>query len=346
MLYRAIGSASDIVRIDNQLERIQTEYGPALNYTDLTGSVSVGDRLLLNRTAQMLGLGTGGYDFVMANLSAPPPLENELCPGQIIKARYTPVQHAVAVLEEQPAYAPIWRRKLEGFPVLVGQLHSQLAAAAAALTDAGKTVAYVCTDSASLPIAFSNLVRQLKSLGYIAHTITCGQAFGGDYETVTVHSALLAAKYILECDAAIVIQGPGNAGTATKYGFSGAEQAAILDAAYALEGAPIAIVRMSSADPRSRHQGVSHHTLTTLELTVGGCIAPTPKGVDFPKVSPRHIVLPVEGAGAILDKMKRDDVNVTTMGRTIDDDRLFFEAAATAGILGAALDPKGTDRSR
>ena len=41
----------------------------AINLTDLSGPAAVGDRVLVNTTALDLGLGTGGRDFVIANLT-------------------------------------------------------------------------------------------------------------------------------------------------------------------------------------------------------------------------------------------------------------------------------------
>lgn len=154
--------------------------------------------------------------------------------------------------------------------------------------------------------------------------MTCGQAFGGDSETVTLHSALLAAKHILDCDAAIVCQGPGNAGTGTKYGFSGIEQAQNLDIVKALGGTPIAIARLSSADGRVRHQGISHHTRTTLDLAYSRCIVPLPAGSDESALPPGHSILFIEGAQAALDLLAARGVAVTSMGRTPAEDPLFF----------------------
>ena len=254
--------------------------------------------------------------------------------GHIIKGRYLPCQQAVLTLEEQAQYADVWERDLDGFPVLVGQLHSQIAPAAAALHLSGKTkIAYVMTDQAALPLAFSRLVRELKAAGLLTATLTCGQAFGGDYETVTLHSALLAAKHILDCDAAIVCQGPGNAGTGTKYGFSGIEQAQNLDIVKALGGTAIAIVRMSSADARERHRGISHHTRTTLEMAYARCIVPLPAGTDDSALPPGHDVRFVEGAQAALDLLAAKNIHVTTMGRTPAEDPAFFLAAAAAGMV-------------
>jgi len=294
----------------------------------------VGDEVLLNTTAQTLKLGTGGFDFVSANLSRtlPKPLEAEA--GHIIKGRYLPCQQAVLTLEEQERYADIWERDLEGLSVLVGQLHSQVGPAAAGLHLSGKRrVAYVMTEGGALPLAFSRLIPDLKAAGLIYATLTCGQAFGGDRETVTLHSALLGAKHILDCDAAIVCQGPGGAGTGTKYGFSGIEQAQNLDIVRALGGTSVAIVRMSSADKRERHQGVSHHTRTALDLAYSRCIVPLPVGCDETTLPPGHSVLFIEGAQAALDYLAARGIAVTSMGRTPAEDPAFFLAAAAAGLV-------------
>ncbi|MDR3711025.1 MAG: DUF3866 family protein [Capsulimonadaceae bacterium] len=335
MLHRATGTVNSAKDLDSSLQEIVTEFGPALNFVDLTGRVVPESRVVLNRTAATLGLGTGGYDFVMAVLgadAAPPAFD-----GHIIKARYTPVQHAVLTLEEQPVYKDVWDRTLDGFPVIVGQIHSQLAPITAALAQSAARVAYIMSDAAALPIGLSRLVRALKAAGWLAWTITAGQAFGADYETVTVASALIAARYILQCDVAVVIQGPGNAGTGTKYGFGGLEQAAHLNTASALGGAPIAAVRMSRADGRPRHQGISHHSRTALDATLAPCAVPIPTGTAFTGLAERHYLREMDGAAEVVAHMASSGIAVTTMGRGPSQDPLFFESAAAAGLYAASL---------
>lgn len=340
MLYYAVGRVTKQERWGNSadVEELQVivagETRQVICYRNLTGSVRVGDEVLLNTTAQRLQLGTGGYDFVVANLSRPVSEPQGDSPGHIIKGRYLPCQQAVLTLEEQEQYAPIWDKTLEGFPVLVGQLHSQIAPAAAALHLSGRrNIAYIMTDTAALPLEFSRLVHQLRQTNLLSLTMTCGQAFGGDWETVTLHSALLAARHIGDCDAAIVCQGPGNAGTGTKYGFSGIEQAQNLDIVKALGGTPIAIVRMSSTDGRVRHQGISHHTRTTLDMAYARCIVPLPAGADDSGLPPGHDVRFVEGADAALRLLNEKKIFVTTMGRTPAEDPAFFLAASAAGFV-------------
>jgi hypothetical protein len=192
---------------------VDGHHARAIAYTSLTGPINVGDIVLLNTTAVKLGLGTGGYHFVMANLSAGE--QDEECLGHIIKCRYTPVQHAVLSVEEEnyPEREAINRfESLSGMPVVIGQLHSQLGPAAAAIkrkTQHRARVAYVMTDSAALPLAFSRNAAELKSKGIIDTTITTGQAFGGDIEAVNVYTGLIAAKEVAGAVAAVVWPGPG-----------------------------------------------------------------------------------------------------------------------------------------
>ena len=343
MLVRAAATVARILTDRKDVQEIETEFGVAFNYIELTGLVSCGDRVLINRTASHYDLGTGGSDFVMARLddNAPASDADPVRDGHIVKLRYTPVQHTVRTLEEDESNAYIWDHDLAGFPVVVGQLHSQIAPVAAALATRGLRCAYVMTDGAALPITLSRLVIALKESGLIAHTITAGQAFGGEYETVTVHSALLAAAHLLSCDVAIVCQGPGNAGTGTKYGFSGIEQANVLDTVAALGGIPVAVVRASSGDKRKRHKGISHHTFTALTLVRSHCVVGLPPGLDPERIASEHDVRVMDGTEGVLDKLKQFGIDVTTLGRRVDEDRLFFEAAAAAGLIAANMSRHG-----
>ena len=336
-------TVTQVVDIDQDAQEIRARDDAgaerrALNYLALCPALKTGDAVTLNTTATGLRLGTGGVDFVVASHSADAAVLKP-GPGHIVKARYLPCQVAVEALEERPEHAPVWQRGLERIPVLAAQLHSQVVPAAYGVrSQRDARIAYIMTDAAALPLAFSNTIREAKRRGLIQATLTCGQAFGGDYECVTLYSALLAARHIAGCDIAIVCQGPGNAGTGTRYGFSGIEQAGILDAAERLGGLPVAVARMSSGDPRERHQGISHHTRTALALTYARCIVAAPRGVDAAAAIPdRHEIRFCDGTPDTLDRMAVDGWNITTMGRGALADRLFFEAALAAGMIAAGL---------
>lgn len=265
----------------------------ALAYPELVGRPAVGDTVLLNVSALARGLGTGGYALVVApgTLPADPPPG----PGHLVKARYTPLQAMVLGVDDQESpHHDVLRDAddLDGLPVVVADLHSALPAVVAgirfadALSSTGGDraplrVAYVMTDGGALPAWFSMAVAGLRDAGWIASCLTAGQAFGGDLEAVTVHTALLAAKHVVGADVVVVVQGPGNLGTGTRWGFSGVAAGEALNAASVLGGRPVASLRVSGADPRERHLGISHHSLTAY-----GRVALAPADVVVPVFEP------------------------------------------------------------
>lgn len=265
----------------------------ALAYPALVGPTAVGDRVLVNTTALDRGLGTGGYALVVAVLprdhqqvSPAPPLDG---PGHLVKARYTPHQTMVLGVDEQesPHHSTLQDADdLHGMPVVVADLHSALPAIVAgarhhALTHGRRAprIAYVMTDGGALPAWFSRTVAALRDAGWTDATITVGQAFGGDLEAVTVHTGLLAAHHVLDADIAVVTQGPGNLGTGTRWGFSGVAAGEAVNAAATLGGRPVASLRVSGADPRPRHQGISHHSVTAY-----GRVALLPADIPVPRL--------------------------------------------------------------
>ena len=147
-------------------------------------------------------------------------------------------------------------------PVVIADLHSALPAIVAGLRADAPTarIAYVLTDGGALPAWYSRTLAGLAS--ELCGTVSTGQAFGGDVETVTVHSGLLAARHVLGADIAVVTQGPGNLGTGTPWGFSGVAAGEVVNAVGVLGGRAVGALRISGADPRERHRGVSHHSLT------------------------------------------------------------------------------------
>lgn len=313
------------------LQRVATDEGRAYVLTQLTGPVAVGDRVVLNTTAVELGLGTGGWHVVHWNLGRD--TWSEPGPGHIMKLRYTSLQADTGAAEEEHPDLP---GTLDGMPVVACSLHSQVPAVAVAiLADApAARIAYVMTDGAALPLALSDLVADMVGTGLLAATITAGHAFGGDLEAVSVPSALALARHVVLADVAIVAMGPGVVGTGTPLGTTSVEVAAVLDAAAALDGRPIAALRMSSGDARERHQGVSHHSRTALDLTRSSVLVAAPYAGAVEDA--RHDVRVVEPP-PVADLLVDAGLRVTTMGRGPAEDPLFFQAAGAAGALAASL---------
>lgn len=321
---------------------------PALAYPDLVGSPVPGDRVLLNTNAYALGLGTGGYALVIAIPDRLPP--DRPGGGHLVKARYTPQQAIVAAADEpgSPHHELLHLADdLTGLPVITADLHSALPAILAGIrADAPRArVAYLMTDGGALPAAFS---RTLDGLGAtLAGVVTVGQAFGGDLEAVTLHSGLLAARHVLDADIAVVTQGPGNLGTDTRWGFSGVGVGEAINAAAVLHGRPVGALRISDADSRQRHRGLSHHSLTAYgRVAMTGADLPVPVGLPQPlaeqvqtglaELAARHhlVTVPVDG----LDTALRDSpVRLSTMGRGLDQDYWYFLTQAAAGRHAAGL---------
>jgi len=309
------------------LQKVEIDGERAYVLTQLIGTVAVGDRVVVNTTAVDLGLGTGGWHFVHWNLARES--FSEPGAGTVMKLRYTSLQVDTGTAEEDEAPA---LGSLDGRPVVACSLHSQVACVAAAFDRAaapGRRLVYVMTDSAALPLALSDLVADLRDRGLLAATVTCGQAFGGDHEAVSVPSALQVAVTMAGADAVVVGPGPGVVGTGSDYGFGGVEVAAAVDAAAHLGGRPIVAVRYSDADDRNRHRGVSHHTTTALALTAHRPWVAVPRGSDG------H-----DGLGEVAEVDVPDDLDfgpTTSMGRVPAQDPGFFRWAAAAGVLAAQM---------
>ena len=333
------------------LQRVEVDLGdgPERAYvlTQLTGPVGVGDRVVVNTTAVELGLGTGGWHVVHWNLAREE--WREAGPGHVLKARYTSLQADVGSTEEHESVLAE-AADIGGMPVVAAGLHSQVPAVAAAFKDAAPEarLAYVMTDGAGLPLALSDLVAALTDRALLDATVTCGQAFGGDYEAVSVYSALAVARHVAGADATVVAMGPGVAGTGTRLGFSAIEVAPVLDAAASVGGRPIACLRASFADPRPRHQGLSHHSVTALGLACRSRVTIPLPLVGGPEeerlraemaaagLDTRHDVVSVKPPD-ILGLFEKLGLSITSMGRPAAADPILFACAAAAGTLAAEL---------
>ena len=330
----------------------------AVAYEALTGVPVAGERVRLEVSALDRALGTGGHAMVSARLDAlpaDPPRE-----GHLVKARYMPDQVMVTGVDEQGTAhhgllsQPIGDLDLEGMPVVVADLHSSLPAVLAGLRspDGARQprVVYVMTDGGALPLAYSRLVAALSEAGWLAGTVTAGQAWGGDIEAVSVHNALLAARHVLHADAAIVIQGPGNLGTETPWGFSGVACGDAVNAIATLGGRPVACLRVSQADARPRHLGISHHSMTAygrVALAGADVVVPVLEGALGVQVrreaevlceprpgaaQHRLVEVPADGLMELLRAAEAETgVRLSTMRRGLDEDTAAFIAAAAAG---------------
>jgi hypothetical protein len=298
------------------------ELRPAISYTGLTGPVEDGDDVVVNCAALDLELGSGGFDIVHANLTRGLHAEGE--PGaHVMKLNYTPLQFAVRPFEERIADD----RRGTG-PVAVIALHAQLPCVAWAASRAaeGARIGYVQTAGGALPGELSDVVRALRDRGLIAAHVTAGPSFGGEHEAMTVAGALEAGFAADGWDAAIAGPGPGIVGSATRLGHGGLAALDTAHSALALGCRTLVVPRMSEGDARERHQGLSHHTATVLELLLAPVVVPLPEDVEKPPGEHESAAFAVD-----LDSYSRSGLPTTTMGRSVDEDELFFRAALAGG---------------
>ncbi|MGZ8611342.1 MAG: DUF3866 family protein [Actinomycetota bacterium] len=326
--------------------QVDGERAAAIAYPQLTGPIRVDDAVVLNTTAAVLGLGTGGFHLVVAVEGRATDLGHD---GRVVKARYTPLQTVVESVEETHRDALEASPGLRGRPVVCAPLHSMLGPAAAGARAAGAgRIVYVMTDGAALAGGFSRLVPRLRDAGLLDGWISCGQAFGGELEAVTIWTGLLAAVDVLGADVVLVADGPGNLGTDTAWGVTALQSGHALNAAASLGGRAVAALRISFADPRERHRGVSHHSLRILEHVGGPGAHVAVPVLDEPgraavwdalrahALEERHQLVETDGRPGP-EELERRGVEVTSMGRGPAEDPVFFLAAGAAGVLAARM---------
>jgi Protein of unknown function (DUF3866) len=325
----------------------------------LLGVAQVGDEVVLNVQARDLGLGSGGFDVVHVNLTRGLEAEGE-SGAHVMKLNYTSLQHAVTPVEEARLQLPLER------PVAVLALHGQLAAVAWAFAQAapGSRLGFVQTEGGALPGGHSRVVRMLREQGLLAGHITCGASFGGEHEAISVAGALHHGMRAQGWDAAICGPGPGIVGSNSRLGHGGMCALDSAHTALALGCPTLLVARMSSGDARSRHRGISHHTLTVLDLLLEPVTVALPAGMRSPVGTDLRAGLgAMFGASAPARPQLELDVSrparitrhdwrrapvdlpayagsglpTDTMGRGLIEDPLFFGAALAGGAALAEL---------
>jgi Protein of unknown function (DUF3866) len=304
------GAVTAVLERHEGLARIEVDGTACVAYPGLTGPVALGDEVLVNIQARVLGLGSGGFDVLHANLTRGLGLDSEP-QAHIVQLPYTPLQAVTRFGEEDGDVA----ETLDGLPVVCCSLHSQVAPVCAAL--AGLRVAYVQLPGGALPIPLSDTVRALKARGLVETTIAAGACLGGDVQCVTVASALAWAA-ARGFDMVVCGIGVGIVGTGTALGHGGLAAADAANAASALGGRPVIAVRASDADARERHRGVSHHTRAVLRLCLGDAL----------------VADEAYGSGW---REACEGLPLEHMGRGPDEDAAFFAAAYAAGALAREL---------
>jgi hypothetical protein len=305
---------------------------PAVADLSLVGPCEPGDVVVVNVEARELGLGSGGFDIVHVNLTRG--LDGPGRPGaDVMKLNYTSLQHATVAVETE--LEPERRAPLA--PVAVIALHGQLAPLAWALAQArpGIRLGYVQTAGGALPGSHSSVVRELLRRGFLASHVTAGPSYGGpDGDAVTTIGAIAHGVDAQGLDAVVCGPGPGIIGSGSTFGHGGM---AVLDSAHAalaLGASTLVVPRMSASDPRPRHQGISHHSRAVLELLLADVTVALPPETKTPEWSRRHSW---RTGPADLGGYAASGLPARTMGRTLDDDPVFFAVALAGGAVLADL---------
>jgi len=351
------------------------EQRPAIIDVGLLGRAEVGDELIVNVQALDLGLGSGGFDVVHVNLSRGLSAQGSV-DAHVMKLNYTSLQHVVAPVEDERLDLPVER------PVAVLALHGQLAPVAWAFAQSapGAKLGYVQTAGGALPGGHSRTVAELRERGLLAGHLTAGAAFGGEGEAITTAGALHHGLRTLRWDAAICGPGPGIVGSGSALGHGGMAALDSAHAALALGAPALLVARVSSGDERERHRGISHHTLTVLDLLLEPVSVALPAGMRSPVGTDLRAGLGAVFGGASAGGPVRDrpapplDVErpitdrparitrhdwrravvdlpayaacglpAQTMGRTIAQDPLFFGTALAGGAALAELAAQAGD---
>lgn len=350
---------------------------PAIADTALLGGCEVGDELIVNVQALDLRLGSGGFDVVHANVTRiaedsahpeDPAQPEDRAQPHAMKLNYSSLQHAVRPVEhesdgdgDRTLGLPLER------PVAVLGLHGQLAAVAWAFAQEHRSgrVGYVQTAGGALPGGRSRTVAMLREQGLLAGHITAGASYGGEGEAITTAGAIHHGIRKLGWDAVICGPGPGIVGSGSPLGHGGLHALDSAHAALALGAPTLLVARLSSADSRPRHRGISHHTLTVLDLLLEPVTVALPAGIRSPvgadlraklgsafgsQTDERpQLLLDVERptgkgpAGLRRHDWRRAPVDLPgylasglpaqTMGRGLVEDPLFFAAALAGGTV-------------
>ena len=309
--------------------RLEVDGAACIAYPRLTGPVEEGDTVIINTQARDLGLGSGGFDVLYANLTRGLGLA-AADDAHVMSLPYTPGQVALrradgdAADGAEPAVSG-----LSGMPVVCCGLHSQLAPVAAALK--GLRVAYVQLGGGALPVSLSDAVRALRARGLIETAVGVAPCFDGDIDCSSTASALLWAA-AQGFDVAVCGIGPGLVGTGTTFGHGGLAVAEAANAASALGGRPVVVVRVSNRDERERHRGVSHHTRSALRLCLGRVRMAWPSGLVGGEWDPSIVHVDVDDW-----QRECEGLPLVHMGRGPADDPWFFAAAFAAGRLAHQL---------
>lgn len=311
-----------------EIEYENGEIAKAINLLDSNKELDIGEYVLVNITAKKLNLGTGGYDFIL-------PADKFFYPskGHIMKLRYTPLQFSVLTEEEKN---PELFNKVPYFNnmvIVVCELHSMVLPICVYLKERKNDlkICVILTDWGMLNAKLSSNLGFLKANGFVDYTITCQEAFNGDFECINEVDSLIFSQN-LGADIVIIAPLPGIVGTGTRFGFSAFNAVNVIEDIYRFGGSAIFPIRVSKSDKRERHKFLSHHSLTMLSYVNSSVEIPIFKFEDqlffnstykdLNNYRSKHKITVIEkiDEGIVI---KYKDI-LKTMGKGFEDDNVYF----------------------
>ena len=290
--------------------------------------------------------------------------------ANVMKLNYTSLQHTVAPVEDGELTLPLER------PVGVLALHGQLAAVAWAFAVAapGASLGYVQTEGGALPGGHSRTVARAaraRPAGRPSDGRRRIRGRGrGDHDGRARSTTACARSAGMRPCAG---RARGSSARRRRSGTAAWPRSTPRTPRSRWAAPTLLVARMSSGDERERHRGISHHTLTVLDLLLEPVTVALPAGMRSPvgvdlraglgavfggegSRSPA-LALDVERPVRItrhdwrratvdLPGYAASGLPASTMGRTLAEDPLFFGAALAGGTALAELrGGRGHDRS-
>lgn len=361
MLSLEIGKILEIVYMNDKIQilSVQIEHKSliekAINYIDETGICSLMDMVVINSIGNRLKLGTGGYNLVYLNLTEN--LKDDEVPdrnhGHIIKMKYTPGQIRVKAVEENIEDRSIFnmKAKLEPRTVIFAILHSMLFPLVTAIKYINPNINISCiyTYGGAMNANNSFILKRMKESGLINSIITAGECYGGDYESINIVTGILYGFNKLKSDMIVICCGPGIAGTSTFYGFSTFDFIGSIYSVKLLGLLPVLIPRISMADKRERHMGLSMQCISILQALdfpihlpvysdnedAAGCNLVYNQLVKYNLINKHNVhFIDNEIIKRAMDNLNSD---IRVMGRSYAEDPWFFNNCSSAGYYSVEL---------
>ncbi len=266
-----------VISSDPLIVEVDGEERPAWADRSLVGEAAEGDEVIVNTEALDLGLGSGGFDVVHVNLT------RGLGGGGTGERAGDEAQLHVA-----PARGRAGRGASRGGGAARMQLHRPCSSCrstatwrppcwAAAQASPGlrrRLRAERRRRASGRAVARRRRASRARAAGRARHRrARVRRRARGDQPG----GGARRRRRRLGWEAIVCGPGPGILGSATVYGHGGLAALDSAHAALALGLPTLLSPRLSGADPRPRHRGLSHHTASVLELLLASVRIPVPE---------------------------------------------------------------------